>query len=129
MGLFNSSAARLARSEVDWRLRGLPVRATTSHAMEATMALSRGGKGRLAASPFGVLEGEVAAGPSLPPAANAVGVEVESSTGGDVGDGRMLVEEQDQQGTLTQMRGSRAGVGQASSLGDEVLWKTRLVDR
>jgi hypothetical protein len=55
MGLFSSSAARLVRSEVDWRLRGLPVRATTSQAMETTTALSRGGKDGLAASSGGVL--------------------------------------------------------------------------
>ena len=57
MGLFSSSRARLARSVVDCRLRGLPVRATTSQAMETTTALSRGGKDGLAASPRVVLRG------------------------------------------------------------------------
>src|SRR3954447_14913551 len=44
MGLFNSSRARWARSVVDWRLNGFPVRATTSQAIDATTALSRGGR-------------------------------------------------------------------------------------
>src|SRR5262245_18903985 len=85
IGLLSSSAARLARSVVDWRLKGLPVRATTSQAMDATTALSRGGKGRLAAPPRGVPEGEVAARPAPPPAADAVGVEAEPGRGLDVG--------------------------------------------
>ena len=44
MGLPSSSCARLARSVVDCRLSGLPVRATTSQAMDTTTALSRGEK-------------------------------------------------------------------------------------
>src|SRR5215470_15375414 len=86
MGLFNSSAARLARSLVDWRLSGLPVRATTSQAMEATMARSRGGKGGLAASSGCVVQGKIAQCPALPPAADAVGVQAEAGGGLGVGD-------------------------------------------
>ena len=56
--LVQFARARLARSVVDWRLNGLPVRATTSQAIEATTALSRGGKDRLAATAGIVLEGE-----------------------------------------------------------------------
>ena len=50
---------------MDWRLNGLPVRATTSQAMEATTALSRGGKDRLAAPAGIVLEGETGLRPSV----------------------------------------------------------------
>src|SRR4051795_1882871 len=73
MGLFNSSRARLARSVVDWRLKGFPVRATTSQAMDTIRALSRGGKDRLAATSGIVLEGKLAVGPALPPTADAIG--------------------------------------------------------
>lgn len=41
IGLFSSTWARSARSEVDWRLSGSPVRWTISQAMETTTALSR----------------------------------------------------------------------------------------
>src|SRR5437764_3156220 len=85
MGLFSSSAARLARSVVDCRLNGLPVRATTSQAMEAIIALSRGGKDGLAASSGSVLESKVALSPALPPTADAIGVKVESGSDFDIG--------------------------------------------
>src|SRR5438128_6017328 len=77
MGLFNTSAARLARSVVDCRLKGLPVRATTSQAMDATMALSRGGKGGLAATPGLVLEGKLPPSPALSPQPDGVGVKID----------------------------------------------------
>src|SRR3954454_7513100 len=96
MGLFSSSAARLAKSVVDCRRKGLPVRATTSQAMDATMALSRGGKGRLAASPRSVFEGKLALGPALPPTADAVGMKVESGSDFDMGKRGMFVQKQDQ---------------------------------
>src|SRR4051812_17620285 len=96
MGLLSSSVARLARSVVDCRLSGLPVRATTSQAMEAIIALSRGGKDRLAASSGSVFEGKVALGPALPPTADAIGVKVESSSGLDIGKRGTLVQKQDQ---------------------------------
>ena len=54
IGLFGSPWARLARPLVDWRLGGLPVLATTSQAMDTTIALSRGKDG-LAASSGSVL--------------------------------------------------------------------------
>src|ERR1700677_108471 len=85
MGLFNSSAARLARSVVDCRLNGFPVRATTSQAMDAIMALSRGGKDGLAASSGGIFESKLAFGPALPPTADAIGVQVESGSDFDIG--------------------------------------------
>src|SRR2546423_930219 len=88
MGLFSSSCARLARSEVDWRLSGFPVRATTSQAMDAIMALSRGGKDGLAASSGSVFQGIVAFGPALSPQADGVGVKVEGSRGRRIGQHR-----------------------------------------
>src|SRR3954454_3559644 len=84
MGRFSSSRTRLARSVVDCRLSGLPVRATTSQANETTIALSRGGKDRLAAPPGIILEGKLALGPALPPAADAVRVKVEPGSDLDV---------------------------------------------
>src|SRR5258708_11458789 len=81
MGLFSSSCARLARSVVDWRLNGFPVRATTSQAMEATIALSRGGKDRLAATAERVFESELACGPTLPPMPDGIGMKKDLRTG------------------------------------------------
>src|SRR3954447_22576898 len=109
MGLFSSSCARLARSVVDWRLRGVPVRATTSQAMGAIMALSRGGKDGLAASPGSVLEGKVALGPALAPQADGVGVKAQARSGGGVGKRGEFAQEQDQVGALAQVRRSGAG--------------------
>lgn len=103
IGLVNSPAARLARSVVDWRLKGLPVRATTSQAMAATMALSRGGKSGLATSPGGVFEGEIPLGPAPASAAHAVGVEVESGGEIGVGDQRVFVQEQNQSRPLPEV--------------------------
>src|SRR6202522_2589890 len=77
MGLPSSSCARLARSVVDWRLKGLPVRATTSQAMDTTTALSRGGKDGLAASSCSVFQGKVTFGPALCATGAAVGGKVE----------------------------------------------------
>src|SRR3954466_15696716 len=64
MDLFSPSCARLVRSEVDWRLSGLPVRATTSQAMDTTVALSRGGKDRLLGPPPGGFHGKTALCPA-----------------------------------------------------------------
>src|SRR5947209_1399608 len=127
MGLFSSSAARLAKSVVDCRLNGLPVRATTSQAMDATMALSRGGKGRLAASPGSVLEGKLALGPALPPTADAVGMEVESASDFDMGKRGMFVEKQDQVRPLPKVRPGRARGRESSSLGEERIGKARAI--
>jgi hypothetical protein len=103
MGLFSSSRARWARSVVDCRLSGLPVRATTSQAMETTMARSRGGKGRLAATSGLVLEAKLATGPTSSPQADGVGVKIDHGRDLDVGERRGLVQEQDQPGALPQM--------------------------
>src|SRR5271168_4144037 len=96
MGLFSSSRARLVRSLVDWRLKGFPVRATTSQAMETTTALSRGGKDRLAATSRIVFQGKPAVGPPLSPTADAVWMQVEPSTGFDIRQRGMFVQKQDQ---------------------------------
>jgi hypothetical protein len=53
--------------------------------METTMALSRGGKDRLAATSGSVFEGKLATRPALPPAADAIGVKVEAGSGFDIG--------------------------------------------
>src|SRR3954452_13114956 len=81
MGLFSSSRTRLARSVVDWRLNGFPVRATTSQAIEATTALSRGGRDRLAAPARIVLEGKLTSGPALPPTADGIGMKIKPNRG------------------------------------------------
>src|SRR3954452_11217381 len=86
MGLFNSPWTRLARSVVDWRLNGSPVRATTSQAIDVTTARSRGGKDRPGSTARIVLEGVLTSGPSLPPTADGTGMEIETSGGRHIGD-------------------------------------------
>src|SRR5947208_8256892 len=93
MGLFSSARARLARSVVDWRLSGLPVRATTSQAMDTTIALSRGGKDGLAAASRSVFEGKLPLGPALPPTADAIRVKVEPAGDFDIGNRGAIVQE------------------------------------
>ena len=129
MGLFNSSRARSARSVVDWRLNGLPVRATTSQAIEATTALSRGGKDRLSATAGIVLEGELTSGPALPPTADGIGMKIETSSGSHVGESWGFVEEQDQACTLPEVRRRGSSVEEASSLGEELLREGRAMKR
>src|SRR4051794_3681136 len=129
MGLFNSSATRLARSVVDWRLKGFPVRATTSQAMEATMALSRGGKDGLAASSGSAFKGELTQGPALPPAADTIGVKVESGSGLDIGKRGRLVQQQDQMRSLPKVRRCRASQSESSRLGEKVVGEGRAVQR
>jgi hypothetical protein len=109
--------------------QGFPVRATTSQAMEATMALSRGGKGGLAASPGGVFEGKIPSGPALPPAADAVGVEVQPGGEIDVGDQRVLVQEQHQLRPLPQMRGRCARRDQPPGFAEELSGENRAIVR
>jgi len=127
MGLFNSSAARLARSVVDWRLKGFPVRATTSQAIEATTALSRGGKEGLAASSRSIFEGKLALSPALPPTADAIGMKVESGSDFDIGCRGMFVQKQHQVGSLSKVRRRRTSSCESSSLGEELIGEGRTV--
>ena len=96
MGLFNSS--RGASGEVGGGLAAQGVAGAGDHVAGdgGDDGPVKGGKGGLAASPGGVFEGKVALGPALPPAADAVGVEVEPGGEIDVGERRVLVQEQDQ---------------------------------
>jgi hypothetical protein len=127
MGLFSSSCARRARSVVDCRLSGLPVLATRSQAMETMMALSRGGKHRFAAPSRSVFEGKLAVGPALPPAADAIGMEVEAGGHFDVGKQRLVLQQQDQLRSLSQMRSRRARRHQPSCFADELVGKSRAI--
>src|SRR5262249_5398163 len=129
MGLFSSSRARLARSVVDCRLSGLPVRATTSQAMETTMARSRGGKDRLAATSGVILEVELATGPTSSPQSNGVGVKIDHSSGLDVGERGGLVQEQDQAGALPQGGRGRASRCESSGLGQQRIGEGRRIMR
>jgi hypothetical protein len=105
------------------------VRATTSHAIEATMALSRGGKGRLAAAAGIVLESELARGPALPPTADGIGMQVEAIGGGHMGKRRGFVEEQDQVGALPEVRRRRASAEEAPGLSKEIIREARAMKR
>src|SRR5947209_5312524 len=124
MGLFNSSAARLARSVVDWRLNGLPVRATTSQAMDTMTALSRGGKDGLAASPRGIFKSKLPLSPPLPPEADGVRVKVEAGGCGRVGKRRAVMQQEDQLGALAEVGGCRPCPHEAQGLGEEVVGET-----
>jgi hypothetical protein len=61
--------------------------------METTIALSRGGKDRLAATSGIVLEVELATGPTFSPQADGVGVKIDHSSGLCVGKRGSLVQE------------------------------------
>jgi hypothetical protein len=87
-------------------------------------ALSRGGKDGLAASSGSVLKGKIPLGPALPPAADAVRVEVETRGEIDVGDQRVLVQKQDQPRPLPEVRSRRASRDQSSGLVEEVIGET-----
>jgi hypothetical protein len=95
--------------------------------MEAIIALSRGGKGRLAASSRRVFEGKLAVGPALPPTADAIGVKVESDGGLGIGKRGMLVQKQDQMGSLPKVRRRRASPHEASGLAEELVGKNRAI--
>src|SRR4051812_50101008 len=96
MGLFSSSWTRLARSVVDWRLNGSPVRATTSQAIDVTTARSRGGKDRLAAPARIVLDGKMTCGPAVPPTAEGTGGKIKAGRGSPRGKAGAIVEEENQ---------------------------------
>jgi hypothetical protein len=49
------------------------------------MALSRGGKGRLATTARFVLEGKMPSGPALPPTADGIGMKIKKRSGCHVG--------------------------------------------
>src|SRR5262249_50216904 len=129
MGRSSSPRTRWARSVVDCRLRGLPVRAITSQAIEATMARSRGGKGRLAAAAGIVLESEPARGAASPPAADRIGMQIQPGGGRRIGERRVLMEEQDQMSALPEVRRRRASAGESPGLGEEPLREGRAMDR
>src|SRR5262249_22378368 len=129
MGLFSSARARWARSVVDWRLRGFPVRATTSQAIDVIMALSRGGKDRLTAPARVVLESEPAFGPASAPTADGVGVEIEMSGGCRGGKGGGVVEGADQTSALPEGWHRRASEEGAPGLGEELIRKGRVMKR
>src|SRR3954466_7448102 len=125
MGLFSSSWTRLARSVVDWRLNGFPVRATTSQAIDVTTARSRGGKDRLAAPARIVFEGELTCGPALPPTADGTGMKIKASRGGHVGERGAFVEEQDQACPLAEVRWCVSSLEEASCFGEELIREVR----
>ena len=125
IGLFRSSDARFARSVVDWRLNGFPVWATTSHAIEVTIARSKGGKAGLAAASGIVVHGESPVGPALTPPTHAVRVHVEPSRRLDVGQRRLLVQHQHRAGPLPSVRGRHACGHEASGPREERIGKTR----
>ena len=93
------------------------------------MALSRGGKDRLAAPARLVLEGELTSGPALPPTADGTGMEIETSGGSHVGDGGEFVKEQDQACSLPEVRRRGASVEEASGLGEELSREDRAMQR
>jgi hypothetical protein len=105
------------------------VRATTSQAIEATTALSRGGKDRLTATAGIVLEGELTSGPALPPTADGIGMKIETSRGRHVAERRGFVEEQGQACTLPEVRRRGSSVEEASSLGEELVREGRVMKR
>src|SRR5262245_5678820 len=113
IGLPRSAVASRASEANDCRLNGVFVRATRSHARAVTRARSRGGKGRLPAPTGLVLQRELPARPTAPPPPNGVRVKGDGPAGRDVGEGRPVVQEEDQPGPLAEVGGGRPGADEA----------------
>jgi hypothetical protein len=97
--------------------------------MDTRTALSRGGKDRLAATSGIVLKGQLTTSPALPPTANAIGVKVELSSGFDVGDRGIFVQQQNQLRSLAQVRGPGACLCASAGLGEKLLWEAGTIMR
>ena len=95
--------------------------------MEATTARSKGGKGGLPATPRLVLEAEPPFSPALPPTADAVRMQVEPSTGFDIGQRGKVMQDQDQTRSLSEMRCRRASGRETPCLGEKFLGETRTI--
>jgi hypothetical protein len=83
----------------------------------------------LAAPPGFVAQGKVARGPAPPPMANRVGVQVNLLAGGDVGQARVVVPEENQGGPLAQLKGHGPAPDDLPGRGDEVRGKRGPVGR
>ena len=108
------------RSASDCRLRGNRVLATTSQAIALMTASSWGGKFGLAAPPRLVLEREISLGPSLPPKPDGIGVESDAGRGLGIGQERLVVKEEGQFGSLTELIAGGATVDQGLGLCQEL---------
>src|SRR3954470_6378628 len=108
IGFPRAYRARVVRSASDWRLRGNFVWATVSQAIALTIASSRGGKNRRAAPSRLILQSEIALGPAFPPESNGVGMQLHAGRGFGIGEERLLVEQEDQAGPLSELELDRA---------------------
>jgi hypothetical protein len=119
----------VVRSANDWRLSGNLVWATVSQAIALTIASSRGGKLRLAPAPRLVLQGEAALGPALPPEPDGVGVQLHVGCGLGIREERLLMEQEDQAGSLSELEADGTSPSDGLSLSEEVRWECRQVER
>ncbi len=79
------------------------MRQTNSQAMALTMASSKGGKAGFGPTPCRVLQGKTTGGPTSPPMADGVGMQVHLLASLDIGKCRLLMEEKDEFGSLTKL--------------------------
>src|SRR4030095_6615953 len=107
IGVPSTVRTRAVTSARDCRLSGCWVSATSSQATALTSAWSRGGKMRVAAPAGLVVQDKVPRGPTVSPTAHRTRMELHPLSSLAVGHQRLLRQEQDQSGPLSQLVGNR----------------------
>src|SRR5262252_5064395 len=129
IGVPSTVRTRAVTSARDCRLSGCLVSATSSQATALTRAWSRGGKSRLAAPSWLVVQGKVSRGPTVSPPAHRTRMELHPLRCLAVGHQRMLRQEQDQGGPLPQLVRHRPLPGNRFRQLQEWRWELRPVAR
>src|SRR5512135_470238 len=125
IGFPRAEWARVVRSSNDWRLRGNFVSATVSQAIALTMASSRGGKIGRAAPSRSILQSEVAFGPAFPPETDGVGMQLHAARRRGIREEWMLMQQEDQAGSLSELEPDRASAQNDLGLSQEIRRKVR----
>src|SRR5215510_10456952 len=100
MELPRACCARAVPSAKDCRLSGCWVSAISSQAMAWTSAWSKGGKLGLAAPAWLVLQGKVPLGPTATPSLHRTQMQLDACRSLDVGHKRLLMQKENQGGSL-----------------------------
>src|SRR4029434_5695696 len=129
IGVPSTVRTRAVTSARDCRLSGCWVSATSSQATALTRAWSRGGKHRLAAPSWLVVQGKVPRGPTVSPTAHRTRMELHPLCRLAVGHQRLLRQEQDQGGPLPQLVRHSPLTGKRCSLLQECRRELRPVAR
>src|SRR5262245_17861144 len=129
MDLPRACCARAVTSVKDCRLSGCWVSAISSQAMALTRAWSKGGKIGLAAPSRLVLQGKVPLGPTATPSLHRPQMQLDPCRPLDVGHKRVLMQKENQSGSLPQLVLNGPLVDNLCSLLQESRGKRRAVAR